>query len=288
MNNSFSELYKRVNKSGDEIPNRLSAPELCGRTVAGLWHIKSVLSNAGAEATIYLAENKHGAAYAFKLYHRRNAIKPGVIEKLRRLENSHIAAVSDSGEIDGFPYTVSPYYDGVTLDKSAENGIVIDEQLLKELIIPSVIDGLKTLHSCGIIHKDLKPANILLSTSDNTVKLIDFGISSETDARTLVVTHTGKTPLYAAPETFSGLFSELSDYYALGITVYELLSGKTPFEDEAVPVQSAAGLAMVRKISFPESFSDDFRNRVLGLTYRDISSRHEDDGAHRWGYEEVK
>ena len=94
---------------------------------------------------------------------------------------------------------------------------------LKNNIIPALNEGLKVLHDNGIIHKDLKPSNIMLNADGRTVSIIDFGISSiREEGSTVIVTKTGMTPDYSAPETFRGLFLSESDYYSLGITIFEL------------------------------------------------------------------
>ena len=124
-----------------------------------------------------------------------------------------------------------PYYRGDSLDAFVRNGGTFSLEDLKSAIIPSLLESLKSIHEIGIIHKDLKPANIIVNEEDQNLVLIDFGISTETDGRTIVVTQTGKTPFYAAPETVSGAFSIYSDYYSLGICIYELYTGYTPFQN---------------------------------------------------------
>ena len=91
-------------------------------------------------------------------------------------------------------------------------------------IIPNINEGLHAIHEAGIIHKDLKPSNIMLNSDGETVSIIDFGISSIiADGNTVLVTKTGMTPEYSAPETFKNLFLRESDYYSFGITLFELL-----------------------------------------------------------------
>ena len=121
------------------------------------------------------------------------------------------------------------------------------------------------------------------------IVLIDFGISTDTGKNTFVITQTGMTPFYAAPEALQGIFHRETDYYALGITVFELFTGFTPFQNPEITGEDAARLAAINKIEFPEVFPADLKKLVLGLTYKDISHRNEKDNPNRrWGYDEVK
>ena len=82
-----------------------------------------------------------------------------------------------------------------------------------------------------IIHKDLKPSNIMLLDDNRSVAIIDFGISSVVEqGNTVLVTKTGMTPEYSAPETFRKSLFEESDYYSFGITLYELYCGYNPYK----------------------------------------------------------
>ena len=111
------------------------------------------------------------------------------------------------------------------------------------------------MHDAGILHKDLKPANLIPDDTGEHIVLIDFGISSDAGKNTFVVTETGMTPFYAAPEAMQGIFHKETDYYALGITVFELFTGFTPFQNPGLSPEEAARLASVSKIEFPENFT---------------------------------
>ena len=104
-----------------------------------------------------------------------------------------------------------------------------------------------------------------------------------------MVTETGMTPIYAAPEAIQGIFHRESDYYSLGITVFELFTGFTPFQNAGLSAEEAARMASVSRIEFPDGFPPELRKLVLGLTYRDLSHRNESDNPNRrWGYNEVE
>ena len=128
------------------------------------------------------------------------------------------AKLYETGTWNGAPFEIIPFYKYGSLE-----GKTFSLAQLKESVIPALNEGLHALHQKGIIHKDLKPSNIMLCDDQKSVAIIDFGISSiREDGNTIVKTKTGMTPEYSAPETFKNLYLEESDYYSLGITIYEL------------------------------------------------------------------
>ena len=193
----------------------------------------------------------------------------------------------NEGNIDGYSYIVMPFYSYGDLGTLIEQGIRFSVDDLKSLIIPSVINGLKAIHEKGIIHKDIKPSNLMVSNDQNNIVLIDFGISSATEGNTVVVTQTGKSPFYSAPETSTGIFLAESDYYSLGITLYELVTGYTPYQN--INVENVARYAQIQKIPYPDGFDQDLADLIDGLTYKDISNRKDKSNPNRrWCYTEVE
>ena len=286
LNLSFLSRLKNtvLNKSG-------SLPDITGKTL-GEFHAERRMDIPSGEADIYLCSgtgSHAGERFVLKYYRRENAVKQEVLEKLGAIKSPCVAQVAGYGEYEGHQYAVRPYYEMPALSEVLASGTTITEEELKVLVIPSVIEGLKAVHDAGILHKDLKPANLIPDDTGEHIILIDFGISSDAGKNTFVVTETGMTPFYAAPEAMQGLFHKETDYYALGITVFELFTGFTPFQNPGLSPEEAARLASVSKIEFPENFPEDLKKLVLGLTYKDISHRNEKDNPNRrWGYDEVK
>lgn len=234
------------------------------------------------EADLYLCTKKR-QTYVAKVYRRKSAIKDEIIKKLLSINSPYVAKIYASGSFNGFPVEILPYYKNGSL-----KGEKFTLEELKEEVIPSLNEGLHALHEVGIIHKDLKPSNIMLSDDGQSVAIIDFGISSvrENDA-TVVVTRTGMTPEYSAPETFRNAFLEESDYYSLGITIFELFYGKTPYDN--MDKEKIAQYVAVQKIPLPDDMPQDLKDLVNGLTYPDITNRKDKSNPNRrWGYEQVK
>ena len=265
-------------------------PDITGLTL-GEFHIDSRLEIVSGEADIYLCSvvgSHSGKKFLLKYYRRENAVKPDVLEKLKTVTSPFVAPVEDVGAYQGYQYVVRPYYRRAALAELLAKGTRFSEEDLKTLIIPSIIKGLKAVHDIGILHKDLKPANLIPDDAGEHIVLIDFGISSDAGKNTFVVTQTGMTLAYAAPEALQGIFHKETDYYALGITVFELFAGFTSFQNPGLSPEEAARLASISKIEFPENFPEDLKKLVSGLTYKDISHRNEKDNPNRrWGFDEV-
>ena len=194
---------------------------------------------AGGMATVYLAEDqKHGRKVAVKVLRPELAAVVGAerflaeIETTANLQHPHILPLFDSGEADGFLFYVMPYVEGDSLrDRlEKEHQLPVDEALE---IAANVGSALQYAHEQGVVHRDVKPANILLSRDQPLVA--DFGIalalSEAGDGR---ITETGLslgTPHYMSPEQASGdrTLDKRSDVYALGSVLYEMLTGSPPY-----------------------------------------------------------
>ena len=282
-------LFSKFKKT--QVRRSEKLPDLTGLTL-GEFHADSRLDIVSGEADIYLCSGIGSLSekkFLLKYYRRENAVKPDVLEKLRTVTSPFVAPVAGYGEYEGHQYAARPYYEMSTLAELLSDGVRFSEEELRTFIIPSVIEGLKAVHDASILHKDLKPANLIPDDAGEHIVLIDFGISSHAGKNTFVVTETGMTPCYAAPEALQGIFHKETDYYALGITVFELFTGFTPFQNPDLSQDDVARLAAVSKIEFPEDFPKDLKKLVQGLTYKDISHRNElDNPNRRWGYNEVR
>jgi len=145
-----------------------------------------------------------------------------------KFSHPNIVPVYDYGETDGVPYLVMEYLPGDTLKQKMDEPI--DWRQAVRWLMP-VADALGYAHAHGVIHRDVKPANILFDNKGDPV-LMDFGIAKvlETDEATLTGTGFGVgTPEYMAPEQWQGKPSESSDQYALGVVLYEMLTGQKPY-----------------------------------------------------------
>ena len=149
---------------------------------------------------------------------------------LAQMSHPNIVTVHDFGEADGFFYIVMEYIDGVNLRSLLHEGKLAPEQALA--IVPPVCAALEYAHAKGVVHRDIKPENLLLDR-DGRVKIADFGIA------TMVGTAGEKsgTPPYMAPEQERGHADRRADIYALGVVLYEMLTGEHPTTEVVAPSQ---------------------------------------------------
>lgn len=252
-----------------------------GTMIADKFEIISPLGVSTGEADLFVCRYTE-KEYVVKIYRRQRAVKPEVILALKSINSPYVAALVDTGLYNNLPFEVLPYYKNGSLQ-----GKKYTLEELKTYIIPCINEGLNVLHRNEIIHKDLKPSNIMLSDDMKSVAIIDFGISSVVEnGNTVLVTKTGMTPEYSAPETFRNLFLEESDYYSFGITLYELFCGYTPYKN--MNAEEIAQYTAVQKIPFPKDMPQELQDLISGVTYFDITNRNNKNNPNRrWTYEEV-
>jgi Tol biopolymer transport system component/serine/threonine protein kinase len=194
----------------------------------------------GGMATVYLAEDlKHHRKVAVKVLRPDLAASLGAerfireIEVAAQLTHPHILPLHDSGEADGFLYYVMPFIDGDSLRQriEKEGELPVPEALR---IIREVVDALSHAHEHGVVHRDIKPDNVMLSGRHAMVT--DFGVakavSEATGRQTLTTAGIALgTPAYMSPEQAAAdpHVDHRADIYAVGVMAYELLTGRPPF-----------------------------------------------------------
>jgi serine/threonine-protein kinase len=194
----------------------------------------------GGMSTVYLADDlKHDRKVAVKVLRPELAAALGAdrftreIRIAARLQHPHILPLLDSGQAEGFLYYVMPYVDGQSLrDRLGRQGELPVHEAVRLLV--EITDALAFAHAQGVVHRDIKPDNILLSGRHALV--MDFGVAkavSEATGRHSLTTAGVAlgTPAYMAPEqaTADPNLDHRVDIYAVGVMGYELLTGRTPF-----------------------------------------------------------
>jgi serine/threonine-protein kinase len=214
-------------------------PDLLERLKSALGDRYAVESEIGrgGMAVVYLAEDlKHRRQVAIKVLHPELAASLGADRFLREIEivagldHPHILPLHDSGAVDGLLYYVMPYVEGESLRDllQRETQLPVDEAVR---IACEVARALGSAHRHGVVHRDIKPGNVLLS--EGHARVADFGIArAVSSAGPNSMTATGLavgTPSYMSPEQASGeQVDERSDLYALGCVLYKMLSGEPP------------------------------------------------------------
>jgi serine/threonine-protein kinase len=150
-----------------------------------------------------------------------------------RVTHENIVAAVDAGETGGRYYFIMEYVDGETVAEMIRREGALEEKLALR-IAHHVAKGLRHAHRQGLIHRDIKPSNIML-TSDGTAKICDFGLArSEKDLDLSQPGVVQSSPAYASPEQCKGQkdLDHRTDMYSLGVSLFEMLTGKKPFEGE--------------------------------------------------------
>lgn len=147
-----------------------------------------------------------------------------------RLDHPNVQTVFDAGETeDGKVYLALAYYDGPTLSARLKTGGALPDDEVRSLAT-QLADGLATAHAAGIVHRDVKPSNLIVA-QDGRLKILDFGIARATDARRAESGPTYGTIAYMSPEQTRGEPGDHRvDVWAFGVVLYEMLTGRRPFE----------------------------------------------------------
>jgi serine/threonine protein kinase len=191
----------------------------------------------GGMSTVYLAERESdGMPVVAKtlsvglIENKKSVLRSHQEFKLiSRIQNPHIVRLYDHGTVNDVLYTTMEYFPKGDLKQRLSKGMVQRKALL---YLRQIADGLNAIHGCGVIHRDLKPGNIMFR-EDESLAIIDFGISKDINTM-LDLTDHGQimgTPNYMAPEQGKGPYKPdaRSDIYSLGIMLYEMLTGNKPY-----------------------------------------------------------
>ena len=257
-----------------------------GSLLEGRYQVRRLIARGGT-ATVYEGlDERLERPVALKIMHSHVADDPSFVARARReaksaarLHHPNVVAVLDQGHTaDGVLYLVLEYVDGPTLRDVVAHEAPMTPRRTLDLLIP-VLRGLTQAHRIGLVHRDVKPENVLL-TRGGQVKVADFGLTRAVDEHTTSTTVMG-TVGYAAPELVGdGPVDQRSDVYAVGIMAYEMLTGSRPYTGTALQVATAH---VSRDVPAPGGLAqgvpaalDEF---VLRATSRDAAQRPADAAA---------
>jgi serine/threonine-protein kinase len=216
---------------------------LVGTLVDNRYRVQSKLARGGM-STVYLATDQRlERDVALKVLHPHLVNDDTFLDRLgreakaaARLSHAHVVGVLDQGTDGSTAYLVMEYIKGHTLRDVIKEKGALSPRLALALIDP-VVEGLGAAHAAGLIHRDIKPENVLIA-DDGRIKVGDFGLARAVTTSTSTGALIG-TVAYLSPELVLGRQADArSDIYSVGIMLYEMLTGKQPFDGE-VPIQVA-------------------------------------------------
>lgn len=221
-----------------------AADPLIGRLVDGRYRVRARIARGGM-ATVYVATDMRlERRIALKVMHAHlsddSNFQSRFIQEARaaaRLADPHVVNVFDQGQDGELAYLVMEYLPGITLREllREEKRLTVTQAIT---IMDAILVGLAAAHRAGIVHRDVKPENVLLA-EDGRIKIGDFGLARATTANTATGAQLMGTIAYLAPELVTrGTADARSDIYALGIMLYEMLTGEQPYKGEQ-PMQIA-------------------------------------------------
>jgi serine/threonine protein kinase len=265
---------------GREEPS-LTAPGATGETVSsaqlpldigfvGDIRLTKLLSNHTGESDVWIGERPSGEQVAVKIY--RHGKLPGLMDERQKCALSHpsLLPILQAGEIQGRYFEVCPYVAGGTLTDLIQQRRRLSEADAK-CLLEQLADAIHYLHSQNVLHRDIKPSNVFVTqTEPLQVSLADFGTARLGGYQT-ILTGTIGTVAYSSPEAVTGMQSEASDYWSLGMILIEALTGRQPFAGLDVKQQlyRVAG----GKIEIPEAISPRWKQLLTGLLTTDYTLR---------------
>jgi tRNA A-37 threonylcarbamoyl transferase component Bud32 len=253
-----------------------------GTRLAGRYVVEELIATGGM-ATVWRARDEVlGRTVAVKVLRDDLAGDPEFRERFRReavaaarLSHPAIINIFDTGTDGRVVFIVMEFFDGRTLAAVARDGSPLHPERAVELVIP-VLEGLGFAHARGVVHRDVKPANILVA-DDGRVKVTDFGIAKAVLAGRDLTT-TGNvlgTAQYLSPEQVQGSAVDArSDIYSLGAVLYELLTGRPPFDAENAV--ATAMMRLTRNPVPPRDIRPGIPRDVEAVALRALARRPED------------
>jgi formylglycine-generating enzyme required for sulfatase activity/serine/threonine protein kinase len=254
-----------------------SAPQVPDR-----YRLVSCLGKGGM-GSVWLAEDSAlERQVAIKVPHLGDDVSPEVVHRFKtearaaaKVTHDNLCPIHDVGEHGGLPFLVMPFIEGKPLSKYTGRPWPPERAIR---LVAVLAKALAAVHAAGLVHRDLKPANVMMRADGRPV-LMDFGLAASAEAQSKRFTREGAmlgTPAYMAPEQVEGRIKDMgpaTDIYGLGVILFELLTGRTPFEG---PPLSVFGQILHTPVPGPSELSPGIDPRLDAVCRKALAKRPEE------------
>ena len=247
------------NYIGKRLDGRYEITELIGQGgMANVYKATDVLDNRIVAVKILKREFSESDEFLRRFRNESKAIAV--------LSHPNIVKIYDMGFSEKLQYIVMEYIDGITLKEYIDSERVLNWKDAVHFII-QILRALQHAHNRGIVHRDIKPQNIMLLT-DGTIKVMDFGIAKFAREESMTATDQAiGTVHYISPEQARGdVTDEKSDIYSLGITLFEMLTGRVPFNGETTVAIAIKHIQ--EELPSPREFVSEIPVRVEQIVFK--------------------
>jgi serine/threonine protein kinase len=263
----------------------------------GRYHILEKLGEGGMAIVYKAFDTSLECDVAVKFIRTQKLAQDNVEKTLQRFKNEaqktaglthpNIVPVIDYGKFENTPYLVMKYMPGGTLKQAhhnrLRNGLGPYSYQEAAAILAPIARALELAHQSGLVHRDVKPSNILMTQTGQPM-LTDFGVAKILEESDKTIDHTGLgvgigTPEYMAPEQWEGKGVDgRADIYALGVVFYELITGRTPFRAETIPAMMIKALRdpLPRPSTFVKDIPDSVELVIYKAMAREVKDRYAD------------
>jgi len=241
----------------------------------------------GGQGTVYLANDTQlERQVAIKLLRTSSSQKKESLLREARItskfQHSNIVTLYDAGEYEGVPYLVYAYVEGETLADILKQSGMLSLSMAARMA-GGILDGLAYAHRQGVMHLDVKPANVLVGVSGQPM-LLDFGIARHVEKHTDLTSDINGTPQYMAPERINAQGAEFSsDIFSVGIMLYEMVTGKRAIDGNSVfqILHRAVNEKLVSPSTLNSSIDERLEVIILKAVSKKTDDRYQDAGAMR-------
>jgi hypothetical protein len=261
-----------------------------GQLLAGRYKVLRELGRGGMGVVLEVENVLIGKQFALKLLDLQEDSSAAVprfqreAKLLSGLVHPNIVRALDIGLLDEtVPYVLMELISGVTLSQHLKQAGPMSEKAVIEKFVP-ILEGLQYAHQNGVVHRDIKPGNIMFMESGTGVqvsKILDFGVAACTESASEALTRTGEimgTPLYMSPEQVSGgAIKASSDIYSLGCVMFEALTGAPPFNGrtalETMMLHKSEQAPTLRSASLGNVFSERMERTISKMLAKESEDR---------------